>query len=75
MAGVAIVAVGIFAAMQFNSAQDLQKRLGMAEFKLYCLERRDAYILGKGDRADNASAMEVCMSSFTNDQKALIPKA
>lgn len=74
IAGIVVVALGVFSYLQYSSVQDLTKKLGNANFKLYCLEQRDAYILGKGDKQDNIATMDVCQSSFNDDQKALIPK-
>ena len=71
---IAAVALGVFAFTQYSSAQDLSKQLGRANFTLFCLEQRDALILGKGDKDDAADLMATCENSFNDDQKQLIPK-
>jgi hypothetical protein len=73
VAALLVVVLAVFSYTQFSAAQDLSKKLGMANLKLDCLQWRDEYILGVMDKDDGVETMDLCQNQFSDEQKKLIP--
>jgi hypothetical protein len=73
VAAVLVIGLGILSFTQFSAAQELDKKLGMANLKLQCLQWRDEYILGIMEKDDGVETMDLCQNQFSDEQKKLIP--